>query len=149
MRRGATISPREPEIGDLEADVLKTLRRRGGVSAGEMVQELKPGRVLAYTTVSTTLERLHRKGMVGRKSVSGRTGRKYVYSFPGNPGLEQQVVNGMVDRLVKAFGPSVASTICERLSEVSPDAAVKARETAEANVRREGRAEDDSSLTDC
>ncbi len=87
--------------------------------------ELKPGRVLAYTTVSTTLDRLHRKNLVVRKSVSGRTGNKYVYAFPGNPGLERQVVNRMVDKLVSAFGPSVASTIYDRLSEVSPGEAAR------------------------
>jgi predicted transcriptional regulator len=132
-----TVSARDPEIGDLEADVLKTLKRLGSASAGEIMEELKPGRVLAYTTVSTTLDRLHRKGMVARKSVSGRTGQKYVYSFPGNPGLEKQMVNTMVDRLVSAFGPSVASTIYDRLSEVSPDEAAKLRETIDRKMRRQ------------
>src|ERR1039457_2948116 len=75
-----TVSNRDPEIGDLEAEVLKILKRSGSASAGEMMAELKPGRVLAYTTVSTTLDRLHRKGLVARRSVSGRTGRKHVYS---------------------------------------------------------------------
>ncbi|MDA4116326.1 MAG: BlaI/MecI/CopY family transcriptional regulator [Thaumarchaeota archaeon] len=135
-RERATLSSRDPEIGDLEADVLKTLKRLGSASAGEMMEELRPGRVLAYTTVSTTLDRLHKKGIVSRKSVSGRTGQKYVYSFPGNPGLEKQVVNRMVDRLVSAFGPSVASTIYDRLSEVSPDEAAKLRETVDAKVKQ-------------
>src|ERR1700730_10396664 len=77
-----TVSNRDPEIGDLEADVLKVLKRTGSASAGEIMTELKPGRVLAYTTVSTTLDRLYRKGLVTRRSVSGRTGQKHVYSFP-------------------------------------------------------------------
>jgi predicted transcriptional regulator len=133
--RRATVSSRDPEIGDLEADVLKTLKRLGGASAGEIVEELKPGRVLAYTTVSTTLDRLHRKGLIARKSISGRTGQKYVYSFPGNPGLEKQMVNKMVDKLVSAFGPSVASTIYDRLSEVSPDEAAKLREAIDGKLK--------------
>jgi predicted transcriptional regulator len=133
--RRVTVSSRDPEIGDLEADVLKTLKRLGGASAGEMVEELKPNRVLAYTTVSTTLDRLHRKGLIARKSISGRTGQKYVYSVPGNPGLEKQVVNRMVDKLVSAFGPSVASTIYDRLNEVSPDEAAKLRETIDGKLK--------------
>jgi len=99
---------------------------------------LKPGRVLAYTTVSTTLDRLFRKGLLARRSVSGKTGQKYAYSFPENPHLEKQVVNRMVDKLVSAFGPSVASTIYDRLSEVSPEEAAKLRETIEAKRRRGG-----------
>jgi predicted transcriptional regulator len=125
----------DPEIGDLEAEVLKTLKRLGRASAGEMMQELKPGRVLAYTTVSTTLDRLHKKGLLARKSESGRTGQKYIYSFPRNPGLEKQVVNRMVDKLVNAFGPSVASTIYDRLTETSPEEAEKLRETIDAKKK--------------
>lgn len=127
---------KDPEIGDLEADVLKTLKRVGSLSAGEMTEKLKPGRVLAYTTVSTTLDRLHRKGLVARKSVTGRTGQKYVYSFPDNPRLEEQVVNKMVDKLVSAFGPSVASRIYDRLSEVSPTEVAKLKDAVEAEAKR-------------
>jgi predicted transcriptional regulator len=119
--------------------VLKTLKRLGSASAGEIMEELKPSRVLAYTTVSTTLDRLHKKALVARKSVSGRTGQKYVYSFPGNPGVEKQVVNRMVDKLVSAFGPSVASTIYDRLSEVSPDEAAKLRDAIEDKRKAERR----------
>ncbi|HYW81676.1 MAG TPA: BlaI/MecI/CopY family transcriptional regulator, partial [Spirochaetia bacterium] len=121
-------------------DVLKSLKRLGSASAGQMMEELKPGRVLAYTTVSTTLDRLYKKGLVSRTSVSGRTGQKYVYSFPENPGLEKQVVNRMVDKLVSAFGPSVASTIYERLSEVSPDEAAKLKAAIDGKMKR-GRGE--------
>jgi len=132
-----TVPTKDPEIGDLEADVLKTLKRLGSASAGDIMEELKPDRVLAYTTVSTTLDRLHKKGIVARKSVSGRTGQKYVYSFPGNPGLEKQMVDRMVDKLVNAFGPSIASTIYGRLSEVSPDEAAKLREAVDGKKRRQ------------
>jgi predicted transcriptional regulator len=105
------------------------------------MEELKPSRILAYTTVSTTLDRLHRKGLVSRKSVSGRTGQKYVYSFSGNPSREKQVVNKMVDKLISAFGPSVASTIYDRLSEVSPDEAAKLKEVIDVkkmNLEQDG-----------
>jgi len=128
-------SNRDPEIGDLEADVLKSLKRLGNASAGELMEDLKPGRALAYTTVSTTLDRLCRKGLAARKSVAGRTGQKFVYSFPGNPGLEKRVVNKTVDKLVSAFGPSVASMIYDRLSEVSPDEAAKLRKAIDDKMK--------------
>ncbi len=129
-------SNKDPEIGDLEADILRTLKKLGSASAGEIMAELKSSRILAYTTVSTTLDRLHRKGILARESVSGRTGQKYVYSFPANPALERKVVNRMVDKLVSAFGPSVASTIYDRLSEVSPEEAAKLRETIDRGMKR-------------
>lgn len=133
----------DPEIGDLEAEVLKTLKRLGSASAGEMTEELKPTRALAYTTVSTTLDRLHKKGLIARRQVSGRTGQKHEYSFPGNPGLEKRVVNKMVDKLVSAFGPSVASTIYDRLNEISPEEAAKLREEiARKSTQKRGARQD-------
>ncbi len=104
-----------------------------------MVEELKPGRVLAYTTVSTTLDRLYRKGIVARKSVSGRTGQKYVYSFRVNLALQRKVVNKMVDKLVSAFGTSVASTIYERLGEVLPEEAEKLNEAIDSGMKSKRR----------
>jgi predicted transcriptional regulator len=131
------------EIGNLEADVLKTLKDLGEGSAGDVAEGLHASRGLAYTTISTTLDRLYKKGLVERKSAAGRTGQKYVYSFPGNPTLQKQIVNKMVDKLVSAFGPSVASTIYDRLSEVSPDEASKLREAIDSKMKpRSGR--DDS-----
>jgi predicted transcriptional regulator len=127
----ALMSARDPEIGSLEAEVLKVLKRLGNAAAGDVTEELKAGRPIAYTTVSTTLDRLHKKGMVIRKSVLGRTGQKYVYSVPKNPDLEKQVVNKVVDKLVNAFGPSVASTIYDRLNELSPGEAQKLGERIE------------------
>ena len=69
---GVSASTKDTEIGRLEADVLRALNSVGEASAGEIVEELKPRRVLAYTTVSTTLDRLHKKGLVLRRSASGR-----------------------------------------------------------------------------
>jgi len=134
---------KDMEIGDLEADVLKALKNLGTASAGEITEELKPERVLAYTTVSTTLDRLFRKGLCARRSVSGKTGQKHVYTLPGNPRLEKQLVDRMVDKLVNAFGPSVASTIYDRLSELSPEESAKlSEEVYERRRKRVGEVPD-------
>jgi predicted transcriptional regulator len=108
------------EIGDLEAEVLRVLKSVNDASAGEMAERMQSERTIAYTTVSTTLDRLFKKGLVSRKSVAGKTGQKYVYSFVNDPGIERQLVDSAVGRLVDAFGPSVKSTIYDKLSEVSP-----------------------------
>jgi predicted transcriptional regulator len=115
--------------------VLQALQSLGSASAGRVMDKMKPSRPLAYTTVSTTLDRMFKKGLVSRTVESGRTGQRYVYSVPKNPELEKQVVNRMVDKLLIAFGPSVASTIVDRLSEVSPEEAAKLRQTIESKKR--------------
>jgi predicted transcriptional regulator len=129
------VSTRDPDIGFLEAEVLRALKKVGNATARKIMDELRSSRTLAYTTVSTTLERLYRKGLVARAASSGKTGQVYIYSFLGDPGREKQVVNRMVDRLVSAFGPSVISTIYDRLSEISPEDAAKLTEKIERKKR--------------
>jgi len=109
------------EIGELEAEVLGVLNRLGSASAGELAEQMQSQRAIAYTTVSTTLDRLYRKGLVGRGTVAGRTGPKHVYSSTSDPSIERQVVEAALGKLVDAFGPSVTSAIYDRLSEISPD----------------------------
>lgn len=62
------------DAGGLEAEVLSTLWASASpLSPGEVQKALGGG--LAYTTVMTTLSRLHEKGLVGRE----RVGRAYAY----------------------------------------------------------------------
>ena len=66
--------------GALERDVLACLAAAGrALSPGEVRAEL--GDDLAYTTVMTTLSRLHAKGALSRQ----QAGRGYVYALPGGP----------------------------------------------------------------
>jgi predicted transcriptional regulator len=66
---------RRRAAGRLEDDVLAVLWRGGRPMSPADVQAAL-GDVLAYTTVMTTLARLHRKGMATRV----REGRGYLYS---------------------------------------------------------------------
>ncbi len=135
-----------PDIGDLEAEVLRCLKSLRSATAGQVLEDMSSRRPLAYTTVSTTLDRLYKKGLVSRKAESGPTGQRYVYSFSGNPGLEKQVVNKMVDKLVAAFGPSVASSIFDRLNELTPDEAAKLGSSIRQLKASKRRAEADEGL---
>ncbi len=63
------------QAGSLEQDVMAALwAADGALTPGEVLQAL--GADLAYTTVMTTLTRLHAKGHVERV----RSGRAYAYS---------------------------------------------------------------------
>jgi predicted transcriptional regulator len=63
------------EAGELESEVLAALWAAGrALTPGEVREEL--GGALAYTTVMTTLSRLHDKGVVDRR----RAGRSYAYA---------------------------------------------------------------------
>jgi predicted transcriptional regulator len=63
-------SPQPPSsLGELEATVLRTLWDGGELSTPEVVSRVAESRQLAYTTVLTVLQRLHRKGVVSRRLV--------------------------------------------------------------------------------
>ena len=63
-------------FGELEADIMKRLWRRGDTATvRDIFEELRPERRLAYTTVMTVMDTLHRKGWLSRE----RDGRAWRY----------------------------------------------------------------------
>ena len=61
-------------FGPLELQVLETLWCRGGEVSVRGIQEEFPG--AAYTTLMTTLDRLHKKGVLDRR----KQGRAFLYA---------------------------------------------------------------------
>ena len=62
---------------DLEADIMEIVwtQQWEEFAVSDVHHELERGRDIAYTTVMTTVGRLHEKGILGRS----RDGRRYVY----------------------------------------------------------------------
>lgn len=62
---------------DLEADIMEVVWSKAWqeFSVADVQRELELGRDIAYTTVMTTLGRLHSKGLLDRE----RSGKRYVY----------------------------------------------------------------------
>jgi predicted transcriptional regulator len=98
--------------GVLEQEVLASLAAAGRpLTAAEVLADLGDG--LAYTTVMTTLSRLHAKGGLARE----QSGRAYAYSIAGDP---------------ESVGASVTARRMRRLLEAGQDrAGVLARFVAE------------------
>jgi predicted transcriptional regulator len=68
-------------FGELEAVIMDRLWERGSPAlVREIVDDLRPGRPLAYTTVMTVMENLHRKGWLRRE----RDGRAWRYGPTGS-----------------------------------------------------------------
>ena len=113
-------------VGELEAEILGAVQKLQKASARDVLSELR-ARHLAYTTISTVLDRLYQKGMLKRTRVICRGGTKYVYSSSSSAGLRATIVNNALDRLVSAFGPSIVPTIYDSLNEISKDEAADLR----------------------
>ena len=58
-------------LGELQAAILGAIQKLGKASAREIMGEIGAQRKVAYTTVSTVLDRLHKKGLVKRSKVIG------------------------------------------------------------------------------
>jgi predicted transcriptional regulator len=64
-------------FGDLEAVIMQRVWDHGGpVTVRELFDELQRERVIAYTTVMTTMDNLHRKGWLARV----KEGKAYRYT---------------------------------------------------------------------
>jgi predicted transcriptional regulator len=78
------------DLGPLEQGILEQVWRAAREVTVREVMAAMP-RPLAYTTVMTTLERLHRKGVVSRRKV----GRAFLYAPATSP---EQFTAGLVRR---------------------------------------------------
>lgn len=121
------------ELGQLEAAVLGSVVRLGKASARQVAEDLEPSRGLAYTTISTTLDRLYKKGLLTRDEAVGRGGSRYIYHLHSEDRVKGKIVKGFVDRLVTAFGPSIISTLHNYMDEIPKDQLKRLEE----KVRRE------------
>ena len=106
-------------LGELEAEVLGALNKLGKASARDVVNEINKQKRLAYTTVSTVLDRLYHKHMVRRSKIIGRGGVKYLYLSAAPQGARTSMVDRALGKLVSAFGPSIVPTIYDSLEKLS------------------------------
>jgi predicted transcriptional regulator len=112
-------------FGDLEAAVMECLwSRNDPASVRDVLGELQTGKQLAYTTVMTVLDNLHRKGVVTREMV----GRAWMY----RPSCDREQHTAMLLREVLGKSGDRQAALMHFVSELEPDvvadltAAVKA-----------------------
>ena len=110
-------------LGELQSDILGSLQKLGKASVREVMGAMSGDRKVAYTTVSTVLDRLYRKGLVKRTKTIGRGGTRYVYSYAATPNTRTSLVRRSLNQLVSAFGPSIVPTIYDNLDLISKEEA--------------------------
>lgn len=69
-------SAQSTSVGELEASVLSALWDNGELATPDVFNQVGKPRGLAYTTILTVLQRLHRKGLASRRGA----GKAHVYS---------------------------------------------------------------------
>lgn len=102
--------------GQLEAMVLEVLTERGApMTAGEVQASLDGDP--AYTTVLTTLTRLHRKGALARE----RRGRAFAYTAPDAPRAAADAMAARRMRNLLDSGADRAGVLARFLSELDAE----------------------------
>lgn len=107
-------SPREAvgsDLGTLEREVMQLVWQDGGeVSVREI--HLSLGESRAYTTVMTTLDRLHKKGLLERR----KSGRAFLYSprvsrEEFERGMAEDIFDGLLNRAAGEAEPLLACIV--------------------------------------
>lgn len=94
----------------LELEIMKVLWETGPAPVQTVQERLAPERTLAYNTVQTMLNVLHRKGKVRREL----TGRAYVYEpVVSRAHTAGQAVSDLVSRMFEGSAESLVLSLVE------------------------------------
>lgn len=108
-------------LGDLESEVMETVWRLEKASVRDIHEDIKTRRSIAFNTVATILDRLHKKEFVKRELIREK-GIYYVYS----PALtrkefEELVARHVLKGLFESFEDSTIMFLLENLHINNPE----------------------------
>ncbi|MBU7027051.1 MAG: BlaI/MecI/CopY family transcriptional regulator [Theionarchaea archaeon] len=104
-------------LGPLERTIMEVFWEKKQADARDVFSELNKMKKIAYTTINTTLTRLHKKGLLKRKLVKGRGGYRYVYTIAkSKPKYVDHVIKTTIDDLLMRFGNRTISYFSESLN---------------------------------
>ncbi len=110
----------EQALGTLEAQVMEAIWDAGERVSVEDVRAAleEQGKEAAYTTIMTTMSRLHEKGLLERE----QQGRAYFYWPALTRGeLGRNVTRRVIDGLLSSFAEPAISYFVEAMGDSSPD----------------------------
>lgn len=106
-------------LGTTSRKIVGALEKRKKASVREIQAELREeGLDIAYTTVSTILERLHMKGLVERESEPYKGAERYIYVYKN---LIDEYIDSLLDGLVTVFGNKGVVRLAGRLEDISEE----------------------------
>jgi predicted transcriptional regulator len=104
-------------LGPLERTIMEVFWEKKQADARDVFSELNKTKKIAYTTINTTLTRLHKKRLLNRKLVKGRGGYRYVYTIAkSKPTYVDHVIRSTIDDLLMRFGNRTISYFSESLN---------------------------------
>lgn len=125
--------PRKPssQLTPLELEIMKVLWETGSANVQEVQGRL--GRDLAYTTVQTVLNILHRKGKVKRVLKA----KAYFYRpVVSRPQVVRQAVGDLIDRLFSGSAESLVMSLVET-RQLTPEKLLRLKQILEDGAQNE------------
>ncbi len=131
----------EYELGPLELAIMQLMWRNPSQTVREICTELSKQREIAITTVSTTMDRLYQKGLLTRKTKTGKGGIFYIYKVrTTKEGFENKASKTLANQLMKNVGSSavlkIIGEVSKRYSDEELDSLIKDLEKVRKSKRR-------------
>jgi len=121
-------------LGTLETAVMSVVWRHSPVTAREVCERMTGAKERAYTTIMTTMDRLHRKGLLLRE----KDGLAWRYTAAlGQAEFERALADGLVAGILQSHGETALSAFVEAAADV--DEALLDRLSQLIEARRRGR----------
>ncbi len=120
-------------LGELESTIMDWMwARRRPASVRDVLEDLRRERTIAYTTVMTVMDNLHKKGLLKRQPV----GRAYVYESIAS----KEAYTADLMRKALAGSGNQAATLVHFLERLTPEEAAALEAALQVFPHRSGRA---------
>ncbi len=103
-------------LGELESSVMKVIWARSPMTAREVCDRLTGPKERAYTTIMTTMDRLHRKGLLSRE----KAGLAWVYTPTlDRKAHEKSLADQLANRILSSHGDAGLVAFVEAVTDAS------------------------------
>jgi predicted transcriptional regulator len=125
--------PVHEPLGALESAVMEAVWRRGPVTAREVCDGMTGRRERAYTTIMTTMDRLHRKGLLSRH----KEGLAWRYEPAlSRPDFERAVASTLASRILSSNQETALSAFVDATASVDESLLDRLRQLIDMRRRR-------------
>lgn len=111
------MTPSSKPLGDLEQDVMTVVWQLQTTTVRAVWDKLQQSRDIAYTTVMTTMDRLTKKGILGRTKIN----KAYHYSpTVTEQQWHQSLSHQVLDKLVRQYGDLAIAQFVDVVDAIDP-----------------------------
>lgn len=105
------------KLGPLELTIMKLMWENHPSTVREIFEMLSKERKIALTTVSTTMNRLFKKGLLTREIQTGKGGLFYNYKVKETKkGFENKLSKNLAKQILKSYGNTASMKIIQEIS---------------------------------